>query len=313
MKKINEFNANEMISALLMVKSVNKGVTVKGKPYLSLILQDNTGLIDAKFWDVKEEDIAKIIPGLVYKVHANVLLYKEVLQLKVEAMSIVEEYDISDFLRASEYTKEELTLDIRNYIGEIKDDEIRKIVIELLREYHELFFEYPAATTNHHNYVRGLAEHVSTMVKIAKQLCILYPLLNESILIGAIILHDLGKVIELSGPIATTYTTEGKLLGHISIIVAKIDYIIQKYDLKSESVLLLKHAVLAHHGKLEYGSPVLPLIPEAEILHFIDNIDARMNALKQALSDVEEGSFTPRIFALENRSFYKAKTSGGLE
>lgn len=313
MKKINEFSANEMVETALMVKSVNQGVTVKGKPYLSLVLQDNTGLIDAKFWDVKEEDITKIIPGSVYMVYANVLLYKEVLQLKVEAMNIVEEYNISDFLRTSEYSKEELAFNIRKYINEIKDEEIKKIVIELLREYHEDFFEYPAATTNHHNYVRGLAEHVTTMIKIAKQLCSIYPFLNESILIGAIILHDLGKVIELSGPVATSYTTEGKLLGHISIIVAKIDYIMQKYNLDSESALLLKHAVLAHHGKLEYGSPILPLIPEAEILHFIDNIDARMNALKQALADVEEGNFTPRIFALENRSFYKAKTRGGLK
>lgn len=311
MKKRNTIQPNENIIIPLMVKSVNQGITVKGKPYLSLVLQDNTGIIDGKFWDATEADIKNIVAGSVYLTKAAVLLYKESTQLKIESMEKIEEYDPSEFLRASIYSKEELANQIRMHINEIKDKDIRLVVIELFKEYHEAFFEFPAAMTNHHNYVRGLAEHVTTMIKIAKELCNIYPMLNRDLLIGAIILHDLGKVIELSGPVATIYTVEGRLLGHISIIVGKIDAIIEKFNLNSESVLLLKHAVLAHHGKLEFGSPVLPLIPEAEILHFIDNIDARMNAMNQALQDVEEGSFTQRIFALENRSFYKAKTVKG--
>lgn len=109
----------------------------------------------------------------------------------------------------------------------------------------------------------------------------------------------------MSGALATSYTMEGTLLGHISIIVGKIDQIIDRFQLSGESLILLKHIVLSHHGKLEFGSPVLPNIPEAEIIHYIDNIDARMNAIQQAFAQVESGSFTPRIFALENRSFYK--------
>lgn len=305
--KINEFESGNTIEATLLVKSVNQGVTNKGSAYLSLVFQDSSGLIDAKLWDTSEALIQEMKPGNIYDVKANVINYKNVNQLKIESLKLNETYDITNLLRSSSFSKEELQAEIKSYIELIKNPHVHKIVIELLKEYHESYFEFPAAMSNHHNYVRGLSEHVVTMLRSAKALASIYTFLNTDLLYAGIILHDLGKLIELSGPIATTYTLEGNLLGHISIVVGKMEKIIDKFNLDSEVVLLLKHVVLAHHGKLEFGSPVLPQIPEAEIIHYIDNIDARMNAIRQAFEPLDAGNFTPRIFALENRSFYKAK------
>lgn len=305
--KISEFESGNTIEATLLVKSVNQGVTNKGSAYLSLVFQDSSGLIDAKLWDASEALIQEMKPGNIYDVKANVIHYKNVNQLKIESLKLNETYDITLLLRSSSFSKEELQTEIKSYLELIKHPHVHKIVVELLKEYHESYFEFPAAMSNHHNYVRGLGEHVVTMLRSAKALSSIYTFLNTDLLYAGIILHDLGKLIELSGPIATTYTLEGNLLGHISIVVGKMEKIIDKFNLDSEIVLLLKHVVLAHHGKLEFGSPVLPQIPEAEIIHYIDNIDARMNAIRQAFDPLEEGNFTPRIFALENRSFYKAK------
>jgi 3'-5' exoribonuclease len=121
-------------------------------------------------------------------------------------------------------------------------------------------------------------------------------------------LHDLGKVIELSGPILTEYTLVGKLVGHISIMQSKVTEVANALGYgDTEQLTLIRHLILSHHGEYEFGSPVLPLIMEAEILNYIDNIDARMNMFSKAFASVEPGNFTQRLFALENRLFYKPK------
>ena len=132
--------------------------------------------------------------------------------------------------------------------------------------------------------------------------------MDRDYLIAGVIIHDLGKIEELSSPVVTEYTKEGKLLGHISIMDARLLQIGKEIGLEdSEELLLLRHMVLSHHGQYEYGSPVRPETMEAEILNLIDNIDARINTIDKALSEVKEGEFTQKIFALDNRFFYKHK------
>ncbi|MER2064386.1 MAG: HD domain-containing protein, partial [Alkalibacterium sp.] len=169
------------------------------------------------------------------------------------------------------------------------------------------FFQSPAAKTNHHAFMGGLAFHTVSMLRIARSLSEIYSDLDVSLLFSGIILHDVGKVVELSGPTATDYTLEGKLIGHIVMINEDIVRACKelKIDEDHEDVLLLKHTVLAHHGELEYGSPVRPLIPEAEMIHYIDQIDAKMNMISSALRKTEPGEFSERVWAMNNRSFYK--------
>ena len=213
--------------------------------------------------------------------------------------------DISDFVEKAPVKKEDMVEKITQYIFEMRNPNIQRLTRHLLNKHQNEFLDYPAATKNHHEFVSGLAYHVVSMLDLAKAISNLYPSLDKDLLYAGVILHDLGKVIELSGPISTTYTLEGNLLGHISIMVNEIGKAADELQIDAEEVLILQHIVLSHHGKAEWGSPKPPLVKEAEILHYIDNLDAKMNMMDRALGRTKPGEYTERVFALDNRSFYK--------
>ena len=143
------------------------------------------------------------------------------------------------------------------------------------------------------------------MLHLANSMCENYKSLNRDLLISGVLLHDIGKVIELkTGPV-TEYTVEGKLLGHISISQTIIQQTADQLQIEGQEVTLLRHMVLSHHGQYEFGSPVLPMLIEAEALHFIDDIDAKLTMIEKELQTVKPNEFTSRLFALDNRSFYK--------
>jgi len=175
----------------------------------------------------------------------------------------------------------------------------------LLNKYENPFFIFPAASKNHHAYISGLAHHVCTMLDLAKQMIVIYPNINKDLLYSGIILHDLGKIIELSDHLAPEYTTMGKLIGHISICFQEIKTVADEYQIYTEEIQLLQHLILSHHGLLEYGSPKTPMILEAEVLHLIDLFDSRVNMITDELKQVEKDEFTKRMYALDGRSFYK--------
>lgn len=308
-KTINELLDGDKLTITALLSTVNKGVTNKGAPYLSIALQDKTGTMDAKFWNVSEAQLALYKPGMVAEITGDVLSHNKQLQFRITSIHVLDRstIDLSEFVQASPIPRAELKEEILGIVEGIQNETIQKIIQEILREYEVDFFAYPAASKNHHNFVGGLATHVLGMLRLAQQICNLYPMLNKDLLFGGVILHDIGKLVELSGPVITEYTMEGKLLGHISIMQAKVAQAAQKLGVEGEEVILLRHMILSHHGVYEYGSPVLPMIPEAEMLYFIDNMDARMNSLQKAMDAVEEGEFSPKIFSLENRSFYKSK------
>ena len=201
--------------------------------------------------------------------------------------------------------------DLRDYLAQmifkIENPVWQRVVRALYSKYDKEFYSYPAAKTNHHAFESGLAFHTATMVRLADAIGDIYPQLNKSLLFAGIMLHDLAKVIELSGPDDTEYTVRGNLIGHIALIDEEITKVLLelKIDDSKEDVTVLRHVILSHHGLLEYGSPVRPRIMEAEILHMIDNLDAEMMMMTGALAKVGEGEMTSRIFAMDNRSFYK--------
>ncbi|MEG0841583.1 MAG: HD domain-containing protein [Erysipelotrichaceae bacterium] len=308
-KTIEEFIDGDKLTIKVLIHNVTRGVTNKGAPYLSFVLQDKSGTMDAKFWNVSEEMLGVYKAGMLVEVNGDVLSHNKQLQFRIQSMNILDRssVDLRDYIKASPIPRAVLKEKIEEHINAIKNEKIKTIVQALINEYETDFYAYPAASKNHHDFVGGLATHVLGMIELAKRICALYPLLNQDLLVGGVLVHDLGKLIELSGPVITEYTLEGKLLGHISIMQAKLTSVASEQKIEGEEVTLLRHMILSHHGVYEYGSPVLPMIPEAEILYFIDNMDARMNTMEKALNQVEPGEFTPRIFALENRMFYKSK------
>lgn len=307
-KFINEILDGDKIEDYFLIQQINKGVTSKGAPYLSMCLQDSTGSLDAKYWNVSEELLCAYKPGMLVKVVGEALAHNKQVQLRVNAVEIQDrdKFDLKDYLKASYLSRDELKTRVNTYLSLIDNIKIKTVCEALIREYDKYYFTYPAASKNHHDFIGGLATHVVEMLDIAKAILANHTYLNKDLLYAGILLHDLGKVIELSGPVLTEYTLQGKLLGHISIMQTKIELKALELGIEGEEIILLRHMTLSHHGVYEYGSPVLPLIPEAEILYLIDNIDARLNSLEKAMSQTEDGDFSQRIYSLESRSFYKS-------
>jgi 3'-5' exoribonuclease len=307
-KGIQNYSVGDVFDSFLLVKSVSKGVTSTGNLFLTIILQDHTGDIEAKLWDATTEDEQQYSSEQIIKVTGDITSYRGKSQLKIKAIRPVTELDdvkIGDFVETAPMAPDQMLEMITQYIFDMRNPNIQRITRHLVKKYQQQFLEYPAATKNHHEFVSGLAYHVVSMLKLAKAIAEIYPSLDTDLLYAGVILHDLGKTTELSGPIAASYTTEGKLLGHISIMVNEIGQAANELGIDGEEVLLLKHLVLSHHSKPEWGSPVKPLIREAEILHYIDNIDAKMNMMDRALEKTAPGEYTERIYPLDNRSLYK--------
>jgi len=307
-KYVKDFNEGEHININLLISNVVKGTTNSGAPYLSLTLQDSTKSIEAKLWDVKQELSDQIETGKVYEFDLEIIKYKNNLQAKVLKVLPISQAGINmdDFLFKSPISKDVLRDTIQEGINQIKNENIARIVSSMLNYYSNDVYDYPAASKIHHNFIGGLATHTSGMLKIGMSICELYPMVNRDYLIAGIILHDLGKIEELTSPVVTEYSTEGKLLGHISIMDARLAQIGQELKLDgSQELLLLRHMVLAHHGELEYGSPIRPETLEAELLSQIDNIDAKINIICKALDEIKPGEFSQKVFAMDNRVFYK--------
>ena len=309
-KDLRDFIDRECRIDVAIVVNVTEGKSSKGSKYLSITLQDSTGTIEAKKWEVSPSDEATLALKKVVCVEGYPLIYNgSQLQFKISDVEPVSSYNEEDLILTSPIDRKILMERFMNYVDSIQDQSIKTIVSEIvLNKYNKLLL-HPAAKTNHHEYAGGLLHHEVSMLDLAKQISSLYPSINKDLLYGGIILHDLGKIIELSGPIATEYTLKGKLLGHISIIQTDIVEIAKKHNIDEETVTLLQHMILSHHGKLEYGSPVLPLILEAEVMYSIDNMDSKIVMINKALKDVEIGGNSTRVMGLDGRSFYKHSKS----
>ena len=305
-KDVKDFIDRECHIDLAIVINCTEGKSSKGNKYLSLTLQDSTGTIEAKKWEVNSGDEEILAPKKVVAIDGYPLIYNgSQLQFKIIDVEPVTNYKEEDLILDSPVDRAILEKKFFDYIDAIEDQEIKTIVSEVVDNNYKKLLYHPAAKTNHHEYAGGLLHHEVSMLDLAKQISALYPTINRDLLYGGIILHDLGKIVELSGPIATEYTIEGKLLGHISIIQSAIIDAAKKYNIQGEIVTLLQHMVLSHHGKLEFGSPVLPLILEAEVMYLIDNMDSKIVMINKALKDVEVGGHSNRILGLDARSFYK--------
>ena len=307
-KMISELQEKDSVEFLAMIQHVSKGVNPNQDYYLILTLQDQSGSIDSRYWSVKDDELEKFKVGMIVKVKGNVISHRKSLQFRVASIEEVkDQIDYALFVKSGPFSKEILQEQIKAYIDQIQNSNLKLLVETILNDYEDNFYTYPAAVKNHHDYLGGLATHTLGMLKINDGICEQYSFLDKDLLISGILLHDLGKLIELSGVIGCEYTPEGNLIGHISLVYGLLERYIEKLNIQGEELMLLRHMVLSHHGKHEYGSPVLPMIAEAEILSFIDNIDARMQSFEKQYTQMEKGTFSPRIFALENRMIYKKK------
>ena len=293
----------------LMVKSAEKKTDKNGRDYVDLNLGDKTGEMNAKIWnwagtqEVPESGKPLKISGLVQE-------YNGRLQMRIEKWAPAgpeDGVDLSELVPAAPRTPEAMMTEIRETVAAFANENLKALTTEMLAMAGERLSWFPAAQRMHHAERSGLLHHMTDMLRMAKAALQVYPWLNHDLLCAGVILHDLGKLEELksdrSGNV-TDYTRDGQLLGHLVRGITLLNRAAEKTGVQGECVVLLEHMLLSHHGEAEYGSPRPPMFPEAEALHWIDMMDARMNTMKAAWEKTPEGAFSEKIFSLDRRVYH---------
>ena len=306
MKKIKEYNDGEHFNGLALISNAAKCVSNAGKAYYNLELRDSSGSIVGKKWDVTPNDEKLFVVGNILEIDGEVHLYRGTLQLKViEAHFPIFDVDASTFVKQSPVSKEDLLTDYNYYRAQINDEELNKVVDYVINKHKDLYFDAPGGISIHHDYTNGLLHHTVSMLHHAEYFANFYGDIDKELLYAVVILHDVDKTMEIEGTLAYKRTLEGNLLGHLSLGAAEIQEAKAMLHLESETLILLQHMILAHHGRPEFGSPVLPMTKEALLLHLIDNLDCDMNLAGKVVSELKEGEYSDKLFALDGRQLYK--------
>lgn len=311
-KSIQEFQVEDRVQNFFIIKEMEIRKNKNNKDYASLILGDQSGEINAKIWDLNNVDPSLYQENTLIKVRGRVTKWQSQLQFNIERIRRVKEEDgvsIRDFIQSAPYDSQWMYQEIIKYLEKIENPDIYMIAEYILESKKEKLMYFPAAKSNHHAIRGGLLYHTLTMLRAGEKLLEIYTYLNKDLLFGGVILHDMAKVEEMDASelgIVNDYQVEGKLLGHIIQGIKQIDRVGNELGADPEIIMLLEHMILSHHYEPEFGSPKKPLIPEGELLHYLDVIDARMYDINTALSTTEKGEFSDRVWTLDNRRLYRA-------
>ncbi|MCX7769767.1 MAG: HD domain-containing protein [Proteobacteria bacterium] len=319
-KFINELKENDHVENVFFVAEKSLGTGKTGKSFLSLKLSDKSGILDGKIWDrvehfnnLFERDDFVFIKGIIQS-------YQGTFQIIISDIRKAQEKEINleHFIPDSGKDIEKLWQAFLDECSIIKDPYLKKLFSKIFiedQEIQEKFRNYPAAKSLHHAYKGGLLEHSLNIVKLAKYICNFYEYnINRDLLVIASALHDIGKIYELNFSYITSYTTDGKLLGHIILadeLIIRKSFLIENFPQKTLN--LLRHILISHHGEYEYGSPKRPKTLEALIIHFLDNLDAKINGFISALEkDTQNGDWTGVVKSFD-RQLYKGTINGEYE
>lgn len=290
MNYINELRDGEMISEVYLCKNKVVAKTKAGKSYYSMQLQDKTGIIDAKVWELNNA-IAHFEPMNYIRVDAQVTSFNGALQLNVKRVRVADagEYDSADYMPCSGKDIEGMYKELLEIINKISDVNLKKLLNSFFVEDVEFvkkFKNHSAAKSIHHGFIGGLLEHTLSVAKLCCYIADNYPVIKRDLLVASAIFHDIGKIDELSSFPENDYTDEGQLVGHIVMGTMMVGEKIK--EIEGFPVTLgneLKHCILAHHGELEYGSPKKPALIEALALAHADNLDAKLQTFTEVLAD----------------------------
>ncbi len=305
MHYIEGLREGERINEIYLCKNKQPSLTKAGKPFVSLTLQDKTGTLDAKIWDPNSLGIDDFEKLDYINVVGDVTSFQGALQLNVKRLRKAQpnEYDPKEYLPVSKYDTEKMYAQLLSIVQKTENPYLKQLSDHyfLDSKFAEKFKFHSAAKTIHHGFVGGLLQHTLGVAKLCEQFAAQYKILNRDLLITAAVFHDIGKLKELSRFPANDYTDEGQLLGHIVIGAQMLSEQIAKIpDFPKKLADELIHCILAHHGEMEYGSPKKPALAEALALSFADNLDAKLEAMEEALTTVPEGNTDWLGF---NRSF----------
>jgi 3'-5' exoribonuclease len=312
------FEESKTFDAFFMVLHKQQRTTKTNKPYLNLILGDKTGQVESRVWDPGDARIAKDFErGDTVKVRGCVSRFDDRLQMKVEHLrkTVAGEVEKSDLLPCTTYNVNELWQKLLGFVESFTNPHLKLLLKTLLADagLAQAYREAPAAKQLHHAWLGGLLEHVVSLLALADRVAPHYPILDRDLVLTGVELHDIGKVRELAWDIGFEYTVEGTLLGHIEMGVELVGKTIDGLPgFPPRLRTLVLHTILSHHGKLEFGSPKLPMIPEALVLNFVDDLDAKMQAIASEFEkSIREGKgadeLTGRIWALDQRQMLNTR------
>ena len=303
-----DIRRDDKFEGFVLVRTAEQKQSANGKYYLDMTLADRSGSINAKMWD---GTIQPPKPGSVIKIRAAGNEFNGRMQLRVERWRAAEARDgveMSSLVPCAPEDPKAMMAEIVRAADHIADPDLRRITCCLLDQAGDRLLTFPAAKQMHHAERSGLLYHTLTMLRGARALLTVYPRLNASLLTAGVIVHDLSKLDEMEADtlgMVQDYSLDGKLVGHIVRGVVSVDRAAEKTGASREKALLLEHMILAHHGLAEYGSPKPPMFPEAEVLHTLDTLDARLYQMYEALGRANDGGFSEKVWGLDNRQIYR--------
>ena len=305
---LSDIKRDDRFEGYLIVRSAEQRASANAKNYLDMTLADKSGSINAKMWD---GTVQPPLAGSIVKVRATGNEFNGRMQLRVEKIRAAEsrdQVDMSALIPCAPRDPNEMLGEVVRAADHIADPDLRRITCELLDRAGDKLLTFPAAKQMHHAERSGLLHHTTTMLRAANAIMSVYPQLNASLLIAGVIVHDLAKIDEMDADtlgLVSDYSVDGKLIGHIVRGVVNIQLAAEKTKANPGKALLLQHMVLSHHGIPEYGSPLAPKFPEAEVLNTIDTLDARLYEMDEALSRAIPGGFSEKVWGLDNRQLYR--------
>ena len=308
--RLNEMIKGQVFDGFLLTRAAAQKVSSNGGKYLDMTLCDISGEVNAKMWDgfTAPPNVADVL-----RVRGSMLEYNGRPQLRVDKMRVATEddrYDMSELAPCAPESADVMRSRILSRVDAIADEQLRVLVRTRLERCGDALDYYPAASKLHHAEKSGLLHHTDTMLTMAGHVCEVYPQLDADLLAAGVILHDLCKLTEMNADgigMVSDYTAEGMLIGHLVQGVAELDALGKELGVSSELLMMLEHMILSHHDKPEFGSPKPPMFPEAEALHTLDLLDARMFEMTRELQNALPGGFTDRIWSLDNRRLYRRK------
>jgi 3'-5' exoribonuclease len=317
MQTIASLKEGDWVEDVYLVTSKQVSTAKNGVTYLSLKLADKTGEIDGKLWDNADEVARRFEREDFVRIKGIAANYQGAMQIKMKSLDKVDDskVDFANFIQTSPRNVDEMVRELKSIAGGVTNGHLKQLLDAFLNDqsFMEAFKLAPAAKTLHHNYIGGLLEHVVELMTLARDVARHFPSIDVDLLLTGAFLHDIGKVHELSVRKSIEYTTEGRLIGHISLgyemVVEKIETIA---GFPSELAMLLKHIILSHHGEYEFGSPKRPKIQEAIVVNYLDDLSAKINNFEATLKKegVAEGAWT-NFSKMHDRYLYRKTGTAG--
>lgn len=301
---------NSLVEGFCIIKNVEKKTSSKGDSYLDMTLGDADGEINAKLWRYSPEIHGEYGANQIVKVRGTVSQYNGSDQLRVERIrpaSPEDNINPEDFVKSAKFSGEDMYNELFSIAENFTDGDLKQIVCEILKDNRLKLLYWPAAFKLHHAVRGGLLLHTLSIVRLAESVCKIYPFVDRELLISGAILHDIAKLCEFEVAetgIASGYSVEGNLLGHLTMGAMIINKYAENLGISKKTAMLLEHMVLSHHGEPDYGAAVRPSFIEAELLSELDLMDSRVYEMHEAVSGTEADNFSGKLWAMDNRKLY---------